>query len=153
MTNLRAADMYFDGTLGWFGPDGPASLKVSQLIRIDKRPLLTALAYRLGLPRFGFRALNQVVFIDWSGGVYEGPYAGRWFGGYVIHMDEAATWTERHLAAVQRGAHKAYNQIHGRGYPTVTLEVPRGADDRWKWGTAYDPVHNPAGAKLWVQRD
>jgi hypothetical protein len=68
-------------------------------------------------------------------------------------MDEAAMWTERHLAAVQRGAHEAYNQIYGRGYPTVTLEVPSNADDQWQWGTAYDPIHDPAGAKLWFQRN
>jgi hypothetical protein len=138
---------YFDGTLGWLGPDGPVSFDASKLISIDDRPLMVAL-----LSRFGFRAFTRVVFIDWSGGVYEGPYAGRRFGGYVIHMDEASMWTERHLAACQHAAYEAYNQIHDRGYPTVTLEVPPDADALWKWGMTYDPVHDPAGAKLWLER-
>jgi hypothetical protein len=90
-------------------------------------------------------------FIDFV--LYLCPYAGRRFGGYIVHMGEAAMWTERHLAARQHEAYTAYNQIHDHNYPTVTLEVPTDADDRWQLGTAYDPIHNPAGAKLWLQRD
>jgi hypothetical protein len=62
-------------------------------------------------------------------------------------------WTDRHWAAVQHGAHEAYHQVHNQGYPTVTLEVAPDAEDQWQWGTAYDPIHDPAGAKLLLQRD
>ena len=148
MPGISGLNMYFDGTRGWFGPGGPVSFDASRLIRVDQRSLTTAL-----ISRFGKGALTRVVFIDWSGGVYKGPYAGRRFGGYFIPMAEALMWTDRHLAALRYGKHADYNQIHSHDYPTVTLEVPWDADDQWRWGTAYDPVHDPAGARLWLQRD
>ncbi len=147
MATLREDNAYFNGGLGWFGPDGPVSFDMSRLISIDTRSLMTALVSRIGL-----RAFTCVVFIDWSAEAHKGPNAGRRFGGYIVHMDEAAMWTERHLAARHHGARAAYNQIHRQGYQKVTLEVNRSAESQWQRGTAYDPVHDPADAKLWLQR-
>ncbi|HYG84441.1 MAG TPA: hypothetical protein VD907_06220 [Verrucomicrobiae bacterium] len=151
MTARPSDNMYFDGTQGWFGPGGRSvSFSPSSMIRIDSRSLMVAL-----LARFGPGALNRVVFIDWSGGVYEGPYAGRRFGGYLIPTNEAAMWTERHATALQSSKEKSrnkYNEIHERGYHKVTLEVSPSAEGKWKWGTAYDPLHDLAGAKLWLDR-